>query len=76
VVKPVLRICSEAKISISSTKRFADFIPAAKKHNIRKRVTNWANFDKDVLRTTIFRFYDKGEVPTSKKLALDLRERI
>jgi hypothetical protein len=39
-IKAVLWIYSEAKISISSTKRFTDIHPHGKKHNMRKQVTN------------------------------------
>jgi hypothetical protein len=43
---------------------------------MQKRVTNFDDFEKDVLRRTIFGFYDNGEFPTSKKLALKLRDKI
>jgi hypothetical protein len=43
---------------------------------MQKRVTNLHDFEKDVLRRTIFGFYDSGEFPTAKKLALELRDKI
>jgi hypothetical protein len=52
-------------------------LPPAKKHNKRKRVTlQLDNFEKDVLRKTIFRFYEKEELPTAKKLVPELRKKI
>jgi hypothetical protein len=37
---------------------------------------NLDNFEKDVLRRTIFGFYDGEEFPAEKKLALELRDKI
>jgi hypothetical protein len=52
------------------------FMSPRKKHNMLKWVTNLDDFEKDVLRKTIFRFCDKGEFPMAKKFALDLRDKI
>jgi hypothetical protein len=41
-----------------------------------KLVTNLDDFEKDVLRRTIFGFYDSGEFSTAKKLAIELRDKI
>jgi hypothetical protein len=47
-----------------------------KKHNMQKRVTKLDDFEKDVLRRTIFGFCDSGEFPTAKKPSLELRDKI
>jgi hypothetical protein len=74
-VHTVSRICSEAKISIRQ-KGFPIFTSPGKKHNMQKRVTNLDDFEKDVLRRTIFGSYDSGEFLTANKLALELRDKI
>jgi hypothetical protein len=52
------------------------FTSPGKKHNMQKLVMNLDDLEKDVLRRTIFRFYDKGEFPKAKKLALELRDKM
>jgi hypothetical protein len=68
-------ICSEAKISVRQ-KGLPICRSAGKKHDMQKRVANFDNFEKDDLRGTIFRFCDKGQIPTAKKLALELTAKI
>jgi hypothetical protein len=43
---------------------------------MQKRETKLDDCEKDVFRRTIFGFYDSGEFPTEKKLALQLRDKI
>jgi hypothetical protein len=43
-----------------------------KKHHVQKLITNLDGFEKDFLSGMIFRSYDKGKFPTTKKLALEL----
>jgi hypothetical protein len=75
-VHTVSRICSEAKISVRQKGVPITTCPG-KKHNMQTRITNLDDFEKDVLRRTIFGFCDSGEFPTAaKKLALELRDKI
>jgi transposase len=43
---------------------------------MQKWFTNIDDFEKDVLRRTIFGFYDSGELATAKNLAFKLRNKI
>jgi hypothetical protein len=74
-VHTVSRICSEAKISVQQ-KGLPIFTSPGKKHNMGGGVTNLDDFEKDVLRRSIFGFYDSGEFPTAKKHTLEMRDKI
>jgi hypothetical protein len=57
-------------------KRVYRFTSPRKKRNMQNQVTNLDDFDKDIPRRAIFRFCDKAEFPTAKKLALELRDKL
>lgn len=70
----VSQICSEAKKSDISSAPV--FLSPRKHRGPPKRHTNLNDFEKDVLRRTIFDMYDHGEFPTIKKLTLALKSKI
>jgi hypothetical protein len=55
-VHKVSRICSEAKISVRRNV-LQVFTSPGKEHNMQKRVANLDDFEKDVIRGTVFGFY-------------------
>ena len=54
----------------------SSFISPGKHRTVKKRKTNLDDFEKCVLRRTIFDLYDKGEYPTAKKLVALMRDKI
>lgn len=81
--KKTQRLVSEMTgISYSSVQRCvkasktSSFSPPRKKYKRDKGKTELSDFEKDVVRRTIFEFYDNGEFPTCKKILLKLKEKI
>lgn len=74
-VSIVSRVCREVKRA--QTQGADKLFHSPRKHiNVPKRVTNLDDFQKDVVRRTIFYFYDNGKFPTADKLTVLLRKKI
>ena len=74
-VHTVSRICSEAASAVQQG-NVPIFNSPGKTHNVQKTVTEVDDFQKDVLRRRILKYYDEGQYPTAKKLTFDMREEI
>lgn len=74
-VHSVTNILREGKESVKIG-GVSSFRSPGKHRTVQKRATNLDDFQKCVLRRTIFDLYDKGEFPTAKKLVSLMREKI
>ena len=43
---------------------------------LKAKVTDLDNFEKDIVRRTVFEFYDRGEYPTINKITNLLKDKI
>ena len=73
-MRSIRRIINEAKKSVEHS-NVPIFKSPGKKHGKPKIKAKLNDFEKDVLRRTIMKFYD-GQYPTAKKLTIAMREKI
>lgn len=71
----VNEICKEARQSAKVGTEIV-FSTPGKERKRKHNVTGLDDFSKDVLRRTVFSYYDKGEYPTALKLTRDLEQKI
>lgn len=71
--KTVNRVCKEANTTVNEDPSDKTFSTPGKKRKRKCEMTEMDKFDEDVVRRTIFSYYDKGEFPTAEKITTDLR---
>ena len=74
-IRTVQRIVNETKQSLDASGSVVLKSPG-KKHKRNKPVCDLDNFNKDVLRRTVFDMYTAGEFPTADKLVKKMKEKI
>jgi hypothetical protein len=82
-LRTVQRVCNESKLTGNQEESLyvessndLKFRSPRKNYSREKSVTEFDDFDNEVVRRVVHSFYDKGEFPTSSKIFVELREKL